>query len=91
MVMLKRTKLKKPGRSSNQLNVQRKSLSDHAYEQIRKEILSGELGMGDILSRRRLAVRLKKSFLPITEALKRLEVEGLVESRLRTGTRCPHP
>ena len=47
--------------------------------------------MGDILSRRRLADKLKMSFLPITEALQRLEADGLVESRPRIGTRVRIP
>jgi DNA-binding GntR family transcriptional regulator len=47
--------------------------------------------IGDVLSRRKLAVRLNMSFLPITEALQRLEVEGLVESRPRIGTRVRIP
>jgi DNA-binding GntR family transcriptional regulator len=47
--------------------------------------------MGDVLSRRRLAERLRMSFLPITEALQRLETEGLVESRPRIGTRVRIP
>ncbi|MFP5230259.1 MAG: GntR family transcriptional regulator [Acidobacteriota bacterium] len=67
------------------------SLSDRAYQQIRDEILRGDLSIGDILSRRRLADRLNMSFLPITEALRRLETEGLVESRPRIGTRVRIP
>ena len=62
-----------------------------AYQQIRDEILSGDLLIGDVLSRRKLADRLNMSFLPITEALQRLEVEGLVESRPRIGTRVRIP
>ena len=62
------------------------SLARQAYEQIRDEILQGNLAVGDILSRRRLADKLNVSFLPITEALQRLETEGLVESRPRIGT-----
>ena len=78
------------------LNLRRKkaegmSLANQAYEQIREEILSGELAVGDVLSRRRLATRLKMSFLPITEALKRLEAEELVECRPRIGTRVRIP
>jgi len=69
----------------------RESLSNRAYQQIRDEILSGDLQIGDILSRRRLADRLNMSFLPITEALGRLETEGLVESRPRIGTRVRIP
>lgn len=66
-------------------------MSNRAYQQIRDEILSGELSIGDTLSRRQLAKRLNMSFLPITEALKCLETEGLVESRARIGTRVRIP
>jgi DNA-binding GntR family transcriptional regulator len=68
-----------------------KSRATRAYEQIRDEILRGNLAMGDILSRRRLAEKLNMSFVPITEALQRLESEGLVESRPRIGTRVRIP
>lgn len=67
------------------------SLAQRAYAQIREEILRGTLAVGDILSRRGLADELNMSFLPITEALQRLEVEGLVESRPRIGTRVRIP
>ncbi len=87
----KRSELKTTANVSNRPETGGKSLSDQAYEQIRNEILSGELALGDILSRRRLAVRLKMSFLPITEALKRLEAEELVECRPRIGTRVRIP
>jgi DNA-binding GntR family transcriptional regulator len=83
--------LKQTARTSSRLNTGRKSLSDLAYDQIRNEILSGELSIGDVLSRRRLAARLNMSFLPVTEALKRLETEELVESRPRIGTRVRIP
>jgi DNA-binding GntR family transcriptional regulator len=66
-------------------------LSQKAYQQIRDEILRGDLSIGDILSRRQLADRLNMSFLPVTEALQRLEAEGLVESKPRIGTRVRIP
>lgn len=72
-------------------NSRQESLASKAYEQIRNEILQGNLAIGDILSRRRLAEKLNMSFLPITEALERLEAEGLVESRPRIGTRVRIP
>lgn len=68
-----------------------KSHATRAYEQIRDEILRGSLAIGDILSRRRLAEKLNMSFVPITEALQRLESDGLVESRPRIGTRVRVP
>jgi GntR family transcriptional regulator, rspAB operon transcriptional repressor len=67
------------------------SLADRAYKSIRDSILQGTLAMGDVLSRRKLAGKLNMSFLPITEALQRLESEGLVESRSRIGTRVRIP
>jgi DNA-binding GntR family transcriptional regulator len=82
---------RKATHTPNRLDRARKSLSSRAYQQIRDEILSGELSIGDIISRRRLAKRLNMSFLPVTEALKCLETEGLVESRPRIGTRVRVP
>lgn len=67
------------------------SLASKAYERIRDDILRGSLAVGAILSRRRLADKLNMSFLPIAEALQRLEAEGLVESRPRIGTRVRIP
>lgn len=78
-------------RTSRHLGAAGESLSNRAYQQIRDEILSGELSIGDVLSRRSLAKRLNMSFLPVTEALNRLETEGLVESRPRIGTRVRVP
>src|SRR5262245_63353398 len=62
------------------------SLSDRAYGAIREEILRGQLRPGTPLSRRRLARELGMSVLPVSDALRRLEADGLVESRARAGT-----
>jgi DNA-binding GntR family transcriptional regulator len=69
------------------------SLSARAYAIIRDKILRGVYPLGAALSRRQLAAELGMSFLPVSEALQRLEHEGLVESRPRVGTRvrCPTP
>src|SRR5947208_6718777 len=67
------------------------SLADRAYAAIREEILRGQLRPGTPLSRRRLARELGMSVLPVTDALRRLEVDGLVESRARAGTRVRVP
>jgi GntR family transcriptional regulator, rspAB operon transcriptional repressor len=84
--------LKKPTIvSTRRLKSPNGSLAARAYQQIRDEILRGDLAIGDVLSRRKLADRLNMSFLPITEAMQRLEVEGLVESRPRIGTRVRIP
>ena len=67
------------------------SLASEAYGVVRTRILSGTIGLGQVISRRKLAAELRMSFLPVSEALLRLEVEGLLESRPRAGTRVRIP
>src|SRR6266436_852773 len=67
------------------------SLAAEAYSVVRQRIARGELVLGQAISRRRLAAELGMSFLPVTEALLRLEFEGLLESRPRAGTRVRIP
>lgn len=67
------------------------SLSAEAYESVRRRILRGELSLGTAISRRKIAAELGMSFLPVSEALLRLELEGLLESRPRAGTRVRIP
>lgn len=67
------------------------SLAAEAYAVVRGRILRGEIVLGQVISRRKLAAELKMSFLPVSEALLRLEFEGLLESRPRAGTRVRIP
>jgi DNA-binding GntR family transcriptional regulator len=67
------------------------SLAAAAYTVVRARILCGEIGLGQVISRRKLAAELSMSFLPVSEALLRLEFEGLLESRPRAGTRVRIP
>jgi DNA-binding GntR family transcriptional regulator len=67
------------------------SLAERAYQVIRDRILKGDLPLGTSLSRRKLAVELEMSLVPVAEALQKLETEGLVESRPRIGTRVCQP
>ncbi len=67
------------------------SLAVEAYVVVRERILRGELAIGQAISRRKLAAELGMSFLPVSEALIRLELEGLLESRPRAGTRVRIP
>jgi len=66
-------------------------LADRAYSVIREQILRGELRLGAALSRRRLAKQFGASLFPISEAIQRLEAEGLVESMPQVGTRVRIP
>ncbi len=67
------------------------SLAAEAYTIVRQRILRGEILLGQVISRRKLAAELSMSFLPVSEALLRLEFEGLLESRPRAGTRVRIP
>ena len=67
------------------------SLAGQAYVAIRGEILRGQLRPGTALSSRRLARDLGMSVVPVADALRRLEGDGLVESRPRAGTRVRVP
>ena len=67
------------------------SLAAEAYNVVRRRIARGELVLGQAVSRRQIAAELGMSFLPVTEALLRLEFEGLLESRPRAGTRVRIP
>jgi GntR family transcriptional regulator, rspAB operon transcriptional repressor len=66
-------------------------LAGEAYVTVRERILRGELAIGEVISRRKVAAELGMSFLPVSEALLRLEHEGLLESRPRAGTRVRVP
>ena len=67
------------------------TLSEDAYQAIRDRILRSVFPIGSGLSRRKLAVMLGMSQLPVSEALQRLESDGLVETKARAGTRVRIP
>jgi DNA-binding GntR family transcriptional regulator len=62
------------------------SLGQKAYLLIRDRILSGQIPFGASVSRRELSRELGMSTLPVTEALRRLENEKLIEAVPRVGT-----
>ncbi|MBO1075900.1 GntR family transcriptional regulator [Roseomonas marmotae] len=61
-------------------------LADRAYERLREAIVEGILIPGAKLSERGLAAALGISAQPVREALRRLEAEGMVETRPRSGS-----
>ncbi len=63
------------------------TLTQRVYDSLRQEILGGGLRPGHRLVRRALSKRLGVSPMPITEALFRLELDGLVESKPLYGCR----
>lgn len=67
------------------------SRSELAYQLISEKIFRGRLPLGTPVSRRGLAAQLDLGLLPVTEALQRLEADGLVESLPWVGTRVRLP
>lgn len=65
--------------------VNKATLADQAYRELRARILSGQIAGGRRLMPEELAEELAISPTPIKEALVRLEADGLVDSQLRRG------
>ncbi len=63
------------------------TLTSRVYVTLRDRILSGDLQPGHRMVRRTLSKHLGVSHIPITEALLRLEVDGLVENKPLYGCR----
>ena len=67
------------------------SLAAQAYTAIRNKILKGQISLGQAISRRGIAAELGMSFIPVAEAMQRLEADGMLESLPRIGTRVRVP
>ncbi|WP_422928878.1 GntR family transcriptional regulator [Singulisphaera sp. PoT] len=61
-------------------NSRKPALNHRIYEGLREEITAGKLKPGEALSRRQIASRYGTSYIPVIEALVRLEGSGLVEA-----------
>ena len=66
--------------------VGRESLSDQIVKELRRQIITGQLPDGTPLRQERLAAELGVSRVPLREAIRQLEAEGLVTSELHKGT-----
>jgi DNA-binding GntR family transcriptional regulator len=60
--------------------------SEFAYQELRRRILDGELPPGERLLLRPLAEELRLSVMPVRDALRMLERDGLVTSESHRGT-----
>ena len=59
---------------------------DITYIRIKEMIVKGEFAMGEKLSERTLELNLNAHKAPIRDALKRLQAEGLVVRKAKSGT-----
>ncbi len=68
-----------------------RSLVDRVYEYLLNQIITGEVRYGDVLNIKKLATELKISTMPVREAIKRLEVEHIVEVKPRSSCQVRVP
>lgn len=73
-----------------QETVRAKVASRHIADVIREEILDGTFGPGTHIRQEELADRFGTSRLPVREALRILETDGLVITQANRGARIPH-
>ncbi|MFI5612076.1 GntR family transcriptional regulator [Amycolatopsis sp. NPDC051903] len=73
------------------LDVQRESITDRVFDEIRQAIVERRLQPGQRLSEAKLATMLGVSKTPVRETLIRLEHVGLVESAAGNGLRVVQP
>lgn len=67
-----------------QNGIDTRSLSDRVYDYLSEQIIRGEIKYGDRLSLKAIAQRLNVSTMPIRDALKRLQMENVVEVKPRS-------
>ncbi len=68
------------------MKIGRLSLTDQIVAELRRRIVSGELPAGAPLRQERLAAELGASRVPLREAIRHLEAEGLVSTEIHKGT-----
>jgi len=71
--------------------IESRSVVEQVMTELRRSILSGALAPGRDLSLRELAEMLQVSIIPVREALRSLESEGLVVTRPGRGHRRDAP
>lgn len=68
------------------MKIGRQSLTDQIVTEVRRRIVAGELPEGTPLRQERLSAELGVSRVPLREAIRQLEAEGLVTTELHKGT-----
>ena len=61
------------------METQRTSLRDQVFQKLRKDILNGKYQAGDELVENTLGKEMGVSRTPVREAIRQLELEGLVQ------------
>ena len=69
--------------------LEKKTIGDSAYEQIKYDIIHLQLAPGEKLSEVMLSKRYNVSRAPIRDALRRLQEDGLIDIRPQSGSIPP--
>ena len=64
--------------------IETRSLAEQVYLYLSDSIIRGRYNYGETINTKQLTSELKVSMMPIREALKRLELEGIIEVRPRS-------
>ena len=76
---------------SGDIPVASRSLVDRVYNHLLEKIISGDIRYGDSISIKKVASDLSVSSMPVREAMKRLEFEGVVTIKPRSACRVRVP
>ena len=71
--------------------IETRSLSEQVYQHLCTRIIEGGIGYGETLNIKRIALRLSVSPMPVREAVKRLENEGIVQIKPRSTCLVKEP
>lgn len=77
--------------ASSEDTTESRSLVDRVYNHLLEKIISGAIRYGDTISIKKVAVELSVSSMPVREAVKRLEFEGVVTIKPRSACRVRVP
>jgi DNA-binding GntR family transcriptional regulator len=84
--MKKKNSAKAPSKKSPSAGQGVSKLGHQAYQQLQQKLLNGELVAGDKISEVRLAADFGMSRTPVREAIRRLEMEGVLQPVASSGT-----
>lgn len=68
------------------MQIDKASIGDRVLAELRRKIIAGDYAGGEALRQEKLAVDLGVSRIPVREAIRKLEAEGLVQSEPHKGS-----
>jgi DNA-binding GntR family transcriptional regulator len=91
MVRSANRSMSEPANTSSTRMSDPRSRVDRVYEHLLERIISGQIRYGDTISIKKVAAELSVSSMPVREAVKRLEFEGVVTIKPRSACKVRVP